>query len=286
MLETFIERRGFRFVDLRKFQVQGIQVAIQRSELQRRAKGPFIVAPTGSGKTIPAYFLLGRTIVDGGIGVYLVPHTQLLDQKVEELEEFFRGYVHVVKMSGEFQPTQEELQTYRDRLIIVATYESFRSFLFEVQHRQYFQTQKIFGGVVVDEIHMLGDEDRGWKLESLLYKLQKEHKARFCCLSATFTKADAQLWSARLGCQLIYENPSRDFSYLEIIKYKAKKSIPSEERDTIGQDREKIRAEKSAARQEKIEAVIRECWKFIVGEHIVNMTLLNVDEEVSYKFLS
>ncbi len=264
LLEVFIERRKFKFWDLRDFQVEGIRLAI-------RNKGIFLIAPTGSGKTLVAYLFLGKAVADGYVGVYLVPHTQLLDQKVAELYEFFRDYIHIIKMSGEFQPTQEELRKHRSHLIIVATYESFRAFLFEVQNREYFNTQTVFKGVVVDEIHLLGDAERGWKLESMLYKLQQDHKARFCCLSATFTKKDARIWSARLGCQLIYQNPFREFSYREVIKYKVKKQMTA--------------AEQKVARKEKIELVLKECWKFIVDEHITNMRITNLDETASYEFL-
>jgi replicative superfamily II helicase len=58
------------------------------------------VVPTGSGKTRVSYIFLGKAIADGYVGVYLVPHTQLLDQKVAELSKFFGDYVHLIKMSG------------------------------------------------------------------------------------------------------------------------------------------------------------------------------------------
>jgi len=247
LLEIFIERRGFQYRGLREFQVEGIYAPIKK-------QGIFLIAPTASGKSLVAYFFLGKKIVDGSIGVYLVPSTQLLDQKVVDLEEFFRGYVQIMKMAGENRPTQHELRNHQDRLIIVATYESFRSFLFELQNRRYFTRQKVFGGVVVDEIHYLGDEDRGSKLESMLYKLQQEHAAQFCCLTGTFTREDAELWSGRLGCKLLYCDPTREFPLKEIVKRETKKN-PS-------------KMERKLARQEKMVKVLRECWEFIVNDHI------------------
>jgi len=264
LLEKFIERRKFTFSDLRGFQVEGIQLAV-------RDEGIFLVAPTGSGKTVVAYIFLGLAIVRGHVGVYLVPHTQLLDQKVHKLREFFGTDVHIVKMSGAFQPTQEELRAHRNRLVIVATYESFRSFLFAVKNREYFASKQVFGGVVVDEVHTLGDEERGWKLESMLYQLRSDHKARLCCLSGTFTEKDAKVWSDHLGCQLIYRNPFRKFPYVEVVKWKAKKVMTPEEQ--------------RMAREEKIELTLRECWRFIVDDSIANMKLTDSDEVADYKFL-
>lgn len=81
LLEGFIERRGFTFNELREFQVEGIHLGL-------KSKGIFLIALTGAGKTLVAYSFLGKAIMDGYIGVYLVPHTQLLEQKARQLEEF------------------------------------------------------------------------------------------------------------------------------------------------------------------------------------------------------
>lgn len=256
LLEIFIERRGFQYLDLRDFQVEGILSVIKN-------QGIFLIAPTASGKSLIAYFFLGNAIVEGYVGVYLVPTTQLLDQTVLDLEEFFQGYVQIFKMSGEHRPTQQELRQHQDSLIIVATYESLRAFLFELQDRKYFTKQKIFGGVVIDEIHYLADEERGPKLESLLYKLQAEHNARLCCMTGTFTLADAQVWSQRLGCKLFYHDPTREFSLKEIIKFDTKKNPTA--------------VEARCARQEKIVKVLKECWEFIVGDNIPNMDLPKIE---------
>jgi len=252
LLEIFIKRRGFQYPELRDFQVEGVSIVIKN-------QGIFLIAPTASGKSLIAYFFLGNAVANGYVGLYRVPSSQLLDQKVLDLEEFFQGYVQIFKMSGEHRPTQQVLQQHQDRLIIVATYESLRAFLFEVQDRKYFTKRKVFGGVVVDEIQYLADEERGPKLESMLYKLQVEHDALFCYMTGTFTLADAQAWSRRLGCKLFYHDPAREFILKEVIKYDTKKNPTKEEGRHIG--------------QEKIAKLLKECWEFIVGANIPNMTL-------------
>jgi len=216
LLENDNNYQGFSFSELRPFQLEGILSSFQRDST-------FVVNKTGSGKTTIAKPCLAMALVEGRAGVYLVPHVRLLDEKAEELQRFFQETAHIIKLSGEFKPTQEELRKHNNKVIFVATYEAFQAFLFQVQNRKYFTKKKPFGAVVVDEIHKLGDKDRGWKLETLLYKLKDDFgPILFCCLSATFDKEAAKQWSELLGCKLIYRMPDRVFAYEEVIKRSTK----------------------------------------------------------------
>ncbi|NVM53922.1 MAG: DEAD/DEAH box helicase [Candidatus Helarchaeota archaeon] len=126
--------------------------------------------------------------------------------------------VKVISVSGENHPRKKDLERYRKRLIIIATYEAFRAFLFQIQGRHYFKTKKPFGTVVVDETHRIKDQERGWKLETLLYKLREEFKCKLCLLSASFDIKSAQDWAERLDCELLYCKEERTFAYHEILK--------------------------------------------------------------------
>ena len=211
LLNRFIEERGFDIANLYEYQKVGIRKLFLGQNL-------FVVIRTGGGKTLIAFACLHKALSMKKIGVYLVPHSQLLYQKFEDIKHFFKGRAHVITLSGESKPTQKELQHHQNNLIIVATYEAFRAFLFQIQNRKYFPKKRVIGGVVIDEIHMIGTTDRGPKLETLIYKLQNEQASQFCFLSATFNEDSAKYWSEWFGCELIYRKTERIFKFKEEIK--------------------------------------------------------------------
>lgn len=191
---------------LRPFQKNGIRFILQGSNL-------FVTERTGAGKTIIGLVCLWTALTNKRIGVYLVPHTRLLAQKAGQIRAFFGEAAHVEVLQGESRPPVGELRKMTQRLILVATYEAFRSFLFDVERRQYFTSRKVFGGIVVDEAHHIGDPRRGPALESLLYKLRDEHPVQFCFLSASFSRKSAGAWADRFAAKLIWEDPNRVFRF-------------------------------------------------------------------------
>ena len=176
-------------------------------------KNVLIVTPTNSGKSIIGFARVALALVMGKIGVFLVPTKELLKAKIIEIKDFFGDLVVVMKISGEHRPSIDEIKKAEGRLIFVATYEAFRSFLFSVQKKTYFNQKKIFGGIVIDEIHNIGIKDRGQKLESLIYKLRDEHNSQFCFLSATITRKSAKFWADRFDSKLIFKPLRRKFEF-------------------------------------------------------------------------
>ena len=208
LLDRYIKTQGFEYSDLRDHQESAIRAALNII----KAQGMCYIAPTGEGKTIGGFAAIYSALMEGKVGVYLVPYTQVLDQKEEQLQEFYEGVAHVIKLSGELRPTVAEIRAHQERLIIVATFEAFQAFLFQLQNRRYFDKRDCLGAVVVDEAHLLGVRGRGAKLESLLYKLRDDYPAlRFCLMTATFTEEDAQKWSMLLNCQINYNEKSDIF---------------------------------------------------------------------------
>lgn len=215
-LETYFRDRQYESFELRSFQYEGIKHLLEGKSIN-------LVTPTASGKTVVSFACLNQNLIRGKIGVYLVPQTRLLDQKVKEIHAFFGSRAKVIELSGQVKPLMKQLKEYSKRLIIVATYEAFRSFLFNVEHRYYFRGKKLFGAVVVDEFHEVGDESRGASLESLLYKLKEDHGSQFCFLSGTFPFESALVWSLRFNAQLIWEPLERHIAF----------DVVARERDTL-----------------------------------------------------
>ncbi|NVM04332.1 MAG: DEAD/DEAH box helicase [Candidatus Helarchaeota archaeon] len=168
--------------------------------------------PTGFGKTEDGLAALGYALYCNLVAVYLVPRVMLLHQKARLLKTFFKGIARVIIIQGDLKPHPRELRNPWGKLIIVATFESFRAFLFSIQKRKYFNRKtNIFGSVVIDEVHMLGDRTHGPALETMLYKLHKEHDSQFCFLSGSFEKTSADWWCKRFNCKLEYMSHERDF---------------------------------------------------------------------------
>ncbi|NVM03740.1 MAG: DEAD/DEAH box helicase, partial [Candidatus Helarchaeota archaeon] len=203
-LEYFALNRGFSSNGFYDHQRKGIKYLFMKKNI-------FVVTPTNSGKSLLGYITLWNSVVKRKVGVYLVPTTELLKEQMVLLREFFGPEVRLIRLSGELKPTVKEIKEAKGKLIIIGTYEAFRSFLFSVQNKYYFKSKRIFGGVVIDEIHNINTPIRGPKLESLIYKLQKEHHPQLCFLSATFNRKSARYWASRFKAKLILLPHKRNF---------------------------------------------------------------------------
>ncbi|MHA1381672.1 MAG: DEAD/DEAH box helicase, partial [Candidatus Helarchaeota archaeon] len=243
--------KNYLLRNLHAFQKTGYKFLI-------KGKNVFVIAPTGFGKTDIAKFAAILSLVLGLLAIYLVPTVMLLHQKVNEFQQEFGDDIKILKLQAEIRPTVKELQENMGSTIIIATYESFRSFLFEIQKRRYFYGTKVFGSIIIDEAHKLGDPSRGSKLESLLEKIQREHmNAQLCFLSGSFEKRSAEFWAKKFDCELIYVAKDRFFKG-EIVEKefgnkKYHKDIKKEIREADGK----------RAFHEKKFRVLEHCEKFL-----------------------
>ncbi|MEM4031777.1 MAG: DEAD/DEAH box helicase [Zestosphaera sp.] len=118
-----------------------------------------VVAPTASGKTLVGELALINTWLSGGKGIYVSPLKALAEEKYEEFKFWSSLGVRVGITTGDYDNPGEELKRYD---WIVATYERMDS-VFRLKPSWLNEVKTI----VIDELHMVGDEDRGPIVELL-----------------------------------------------------------------------------------------------------------------------
>ncbi len=151
-------------------------------------KGENVVvsAPTASGKTLLAILAAGKRIFeDGGKVVYVTPLRALASEKYREFSILRRARedINIMISTGDYDSPGEHLG--RADLVIL-TNEKFDSL---VRHSaSWIKRVKLF---IFDEIHMIGDENRGGVLEfSITTVLNRPGEFQILALSATILNSE------------------------------------------------------------------------------------------------
>ncbi|MHA1380231.1 MAG: DEAD/DEAH box helicase [Candidatus Helarchaeota archaeon] len=189
-----------------------------------------ITAPSGSGKTLIGEIAAIQNVLENNKkSLFLVPYKALAYEKYEDFNvKYSELGISVAMKTGDYN-TKGDI-TNAD--IIVATYERFDAILrrnlnAEFQDRSGAKfldrlndkLQEGFsniGTIVVDEIHILNDHERGPRLEGLLTRLRGFlPTVQLICLSATI--ANPEELAKWLGCKLIKSNVRPVELYHQII---------------------------------------------------------------------
>lgn len=133
-----------------------------------------VSAPTGTGKTLIAEYLIKKSISENRGVIYTAPIKALSNQKFREFELLFPGKVGIITGDVNINP--------RAPLLIMTT-EIFRNKVLELE-----TSLDDHNWIIFDEIHYLDNVERGtvWE-ESLIFL---PHKMRFLGLSATIPNVD------------------------------------------------------------------------------------------------
>lgn len=118
-----------------------------------------VVAPTASGKTLVGELALLNAWLNKSKGIYVSPLKALAEEKYDEFRFWSDLGVKVGITTGDYDNPGEELRRYD---WIVATYERMDS-VFRLKPSWLNEVKTI----VIDELHMVGDEDRGPIVELL-----------------------------------------------------------------------------------------------------------------------
>ncbi|MDD5181854.1 MAG: DEAD/DEAH box helicase [Candidatus Nanoarchaeia archaeon] len=190
-----------------------------------------VASPTSSGKSmIMTLAFIKNLLSEGGKAIYISPLKALASEKYEYYKNLFKEYPLKVAIStGDFDSFDRGLA---NNNILILTVEKLDSL---IRHNiPWLNEIKV---IIIDEIHLLDDANRGPTLEVLITRLKNFcPKAQLIALSATISNADEiAKW---LGAELVksdyrpvelhegvYINGELDFGG-KIEKLKGKSDVP------------------------------------------------------------
>ena len=165
-------------------------------------KNFLICIPTASGKTLIGEIAFINHLLDENKkptnkkGIFIVPLKALASEKYEEFKEKYEKYGLKIALSiGDFDE-KEELSGYD---LIITTAEKLDSLI-----RHKIEWINDVSVVIVDEIHLIGDEGRGGTLEIILTKLKNKYNTQIIGLSATI--GNPEEFSEWLNAELIIDD--------------------------------------------------------------------------------
>ena len=156
--------------------------SIKKGLLQ--GKNLLVCTPTASGKTLIAELTALKSIIEGkGKAVYIVPLKALASEKYKDFKKRYGKIAEIALSIGDIDSSDPYLAEYD---LIVTTSEKLDSLI--RHHSLWLSSIKT---VVIDEIHLLNDPERGPTLEILITILKKLLKnAQIIALSATIGNAE------------------------------------------------------------------------------------------------
>ena len=152
-----------------------------------------LLVPTSGGKTVAADISISQMLKNDpkAKAIYALPFVALANEKYNEYEKRFSQF--------SVRPYYQNIggSDFRTGNIAVCTFEKAHSLI----------NASIIGGysdkiklVIIDEVHMIGEEGRGTVIEALIIKLLlMQHKPRIVALTATINEHDAKRLATWIG---------------------------------------------------------------------------------------
>ncbi|MFX1532532.1 MAG: DEAD/DEAH box helicase, partial [Promethearchaeota archaeon] len=168
------------------FELRDIQKEAIRKGLFFR-KSFLICAPSGSGKTLIGELCAVNNVFQKfGKSVYLVPFKALATEKFFHFKKGYGKYGVKVEISiGDFDIDDSKLEKAD---VIITTYEKMDSIIRNFYDKDWISE---FSSIIIDEVHIIGESDRGPRLESLIVRLNEFfHHPQIIGLSATIANPE------------------------------------------------------------------------------------------------
>ncbi|MDP3396424.1 MAG: DEAD/DEAH box helicase [Methanoregula sp.] len=166
-----------------------------------RGQDLLVVAATASGKTFIGEMAGIKNYMEGrGRTLFLVPLVALANQKYERFTDRYAKFAKTGLLTGTSRLNLPETRKVGDRdpraPIIVGTYEGVDNMI------RCGQKMANIGTVVIDEVQMLEDADRGHRLDGMIARLKYlAPQAQFLYLSATI--GSPKILAKKLNCTLV-----------------------------------------------------------------------------------
>jgi helicase len=161
-----------------------------------------VVSSTSSGKTLLGELSgFSKILNNGGTMIYAVPLVALANLRYEEYKELRKyGINPYLLTGGSFVRRRKKKGKLSSKTnVIVGTYEAIDAVMRSGQLKKMF---KNIDTLVIDEIQMLNNPDRGFQLDGLIARLQYQYpKSQYLFLSATLS--DAKSLAAHYRSRLI-----------------------------------------------------------------------------------
>ena len=212
-------------------------------------------APTSAGKTLVAELITLKCVMENRKKVMIIlPFVSVAHEKANYLQSIFEP--QGVRVGG-FMGNQSPVGGFAGVDIAICTIEKANSLVNQLLEERAVHE---LGAVVVDELHMIGDQHRGYLLELLLTKILFIEKVGKCFslkiqvigMSATLPNIDtlAEWLSAQLYCTDYRPTPLKemvkigstlyDTSFKKLREFDPMESIPGDEDDVLLICRERI----------------------------------------------
>lgn len=198
------------FIDiLRKsniFTLLPIQALSIENGLLSKHVNQLIMAPTSGGKTLIGEIAgISHALKEKAKMLYLVPIVALANIRAEEFEKKYAPLkLNIIKKVGESLLDKREDSKLDDLLradVIVATYEAI-DFILRSGNREFLGK---IGTIIIDEIQVLIDTERGYLLDGFISRLKSLYKnSQFLYLSATV--GEPETLAKKLNSVLIWYN--------------------------------------------------------------------------------
>lgn len=162
-----------------------------------------IVAPTSSGKTFLGEIVATQHAFNGQRAIYLVPYKAIAEERFGEFSERYRDNQNIglrcVVSDRDHRENDTDLIIGKFDIAII-TYEKLAALLVSGK-----AMLDVCGCIIIDEVQMVADPNRGTTLELILTKLRRlKQRPQILCLSAVLGKLSK--FDEWLGVKTIREN--------------------------------------------------------------------------------